>query len=85
MELAEPYAERYAAITAVIAAVFLPLLLLLAALPALSWLGLRQALQPMARLMGETERRTPDDLSPIDPALVPRESNRPATQSPGFP
>lgn len=65
VELAEPISVRVDAIAGIVLPVFMPLLILLLALPGVVWVGLRRALRPLALLSAETARRSPEDLSSL--------------------
>ncbi|MET3134851.1 two-component system sensor histidine kinase TctE [Oxalobacteraceae bacterium GrIS 1.11] len=73
VQVAETLDKRSQLANAIIKGVILPQFIILPIVLALVWFALARGLSPLAQLQERIRARAPDDLSPIEPGLVPEE------------
>lgn len=70
IEVSERYHIRYELIIQLVCSLILPTLVLIPVIFAIINLGLKKVLSPLIKISGDVDRRSSDDLSPIDGAVV---------------
>jgi two-component system sensor histidine kinase TctE len=73
VQVAEKLGSREELANQIIRGIIFPQFVILPIAALLVWLGLMRGLRPLARVRTRLHDRSPDDLSPIDPASVPAE------------
>lgn len=73
IEVSERYDIRYELIFQLMIALILPALMFLPIVLAMIWIGVRKVLKPVVKISADVDRRSSNDLSPIQKDTLPQE------------
>lgn len=73
IEVSERYDIRYELIIQLVTSLLLPALLFLPVIFVIIWIGVRKVLKPVVKISADVDKRSSNDLSPINKAYLPEE------------
>lgn len=73
IEVSERYDIRYELIVQLMGSLIVPALVFLPVILLIIWIGIRKVLKPVVEISGDVDRRSSDELSPIEKEAMPQE------------